>query len=176
MRDRDQLGRRGRGKHQGKGKFQIRSEYKLPKELEGVVRAIFDNKGCENASLQIHKFVPFGYDDEKKKDGLPKPRYDKFGYKIELPPKTLQEYQSFFQVQNKLWEFKGAEIFPEKTKSRLIVGLGDESVYETSIRLHRNYGVPYIPGSALKGITKHIVILKIAEKLQKHDKEKTSLS
>jgi len=53
MRDRDQLGRRGRGKHQGKGKFQIRSEYKLPKELEGVVRAIFDNKGCENASLQI---------------------------------------------------------------------------------------------------------------------------
>jgi len=120
--------------------------------------------------------VPFGYDDEKKKDGLPKPRYDKFGYKIELPPKTLQEYQSFFQVQNKLWEFKGAEIFPEKTKSRLIVGLGDESVYETSIRLHRNYGVPYIPGSALKGITKHIVILKIAEKLQKHDKEKTSLS
>ncbi len=32
-----------------------------------------------------------------------------------------------------------------RTKSRLVVGLGDESVYETSIRLHRNYGVPYIP-------------------------------
>src|SRR5205823_1780838 len=31
-------------------------------------------------------------------------------------------------------------------------GLGDESVLETAISLHRTYGVPYIPGSALKGL------------------------
>src|SRR5260221_1751552 len=37
-------------------------------------------------------------------------------------------------------------------KGRMIVGLGDESVLETSIMLHRTYGVPYIPGSALKGL------------------------
>jgi CRISPR-associated protein Cmr6 len=35
---------------------------------------------------------------------------------------------------------------------RLIVGLGAESVLETSITLHRTYGVPYLPGSALKGL------------------------
>lgn len=33
---------------------------------------------------------------------------------------------------------------------RLAVGRG-ESVLETSVRLHHTYGVPYIPGSALKG-------------------------
>jgi CRISPR-associated protein Cmr6 len=35
---------------------------------------------------------------------------------------------------------------------RMAVGLGAESVLETSIALHRTYGVPYIPGSALKGL------------------------
>ncbi len=38
---------------------------------------------------------------------------------------------------------------------RLVVGLGNPSVYETSITLHHIYGFPYIPGSALKGITSH---------------------
>ena len=35
---------------------------------------------------------------------------------------------------------------------RMAVGLGAESILETSITLHRTYGVPYIPGSALKGL------------------------
>lgn len=39
-----------------------------------------------------------------------------------------------------------------KVLGRMVVGLGAESVLETSIALHRTYGVPYIPGSALKGL------------------------
>lgn len=35
---------------------------------------------------------------------------------------------------------------------RLAVGLGAEGVLENAIALHRTYGVPYIPGSALKGL------------------------
>jgi CRISPR-associated protein Cmr6 len=42
---------------------------------------------------------------------------------------------------------------------RVIVGLGAESVLETSIRLHRIYGFPIIPGSALKGMTRAYVKL-----------------
>lgn len=38
---------------------------------------------------------------------------------------------------------------------RLAIGLGNESVYETSITLHHIYGIPYIPASAIKGITHH---------------------
>lgn len=37
-------------------------------------------------------------------------------------------------------------------EGRMAVGLGNESVLETSVTLHRTYGVPYIPGSALKGL------------------------
>ncbi len=41
---------------------------------------------------------------------------------------------------------------------RLIVGLGNESVYETSITLHHIYGIPYIPGQAIKGVVRSWVI------------------
>lgn len=39
-----------------------------------------------------------------------------------------------------------------KVEGRMSIGLGGEGVIETAITLHRTYGVPYIPGSALKGL------------------------
>jgi len=40
-------------------------------------------------------------------------------------------------------------------RGRLIVGLGGENVLETGITLHHTYGIPVIPGSALKGLAAH---------------------
>jgi CRISPR-associated protein Cmr6 len=37
-------------------------------------------------------------------------------------------------------------------RSRMAVGLSAESILETSLSLHRTYGLPYIPGSGLKGL------------------------
>ncbi len=39
----------------------------------------------------------------------------------------------------------------KKFSYKLVIGLGDPSVTETAITLHHTYGVPYIPGQALKG-------------------------
>lgn len=39
-------------------------------------------------------------------------------------------------------------------RGTLIVGLGGESVLETGITVQRAYGMPYIPGSALKGLAR----------------------
>jgi CRISPR-associated protein Cmr6 len=44
--------------------------------------------------------------------------------------------------------------------TRLVVGLGAASVYETAIQLHHLYGFPYIPSTALKGITRHYIIME----------------
>ncbi len=41
------------------------------------------------------------------------------------------------------------------TTGRLVVGLGSENVLEAGLRLHHTYGVPIIPGSALKGLASH---------------------
>ena len=42
-----------------------------------------------------------------------------------------------------------------ETQGRLIIGLGTENVLETGIRLHHTYGLPILPGSALKGLAAH---------------------
>jgi len=62
------------------------------------------------------------------------------------------EYDWFF----KNWESYLREMDPAcrkaKVGNRLAIGLGSEGVLETSVTLHRTYGVPYVPGSALKGL------------------------
>jgi len=40
-------------------------------------------------------------------------------------------------------------------KDRLFIGLGNESVLEFGLSLHPTYGMPRIPGSALKGVCAH---------------------
>jgi len=54
---------------------------------------------------------------------------------------------------------------------RLVIGLGASHPQETSVTLHHIYGIPYIPGSAVKGITRHWAVLKFAEEKAKRDKE-----
>jgi len=48
-----------------------------------------------------------------------------------------------------------ADLATPERDSRLIVGLGSENVLETGIQLHHTYGMPIIPGSALKGLAAH---------------------
>src|SRR6266700_2237295 len=40
---------------------------------------------------------------------------------------------------------------------RMAIGLGGETVLETDLTLHHLYGIPFIPGSALKGLTRAYV-------------------
>jgi len=61
-------------------------------------------------------------------------------------------YAAFFAGWQQALQEAGAETKVAKCLGRMIVGLGNESVIETSITLHRTYGVPFIPGSALKGL------------------------
>ncbi len=57
--------------------------------------------------------------------------------------------------------YSGYEIrsFESALSFRMIIGLGGSHPQETSMTLHHIYGIPYIPGSALKGVTRHWVIL-----------------
>ncbi len=64
-------------------------------------------------------------------------------------------YKMFFDRWAKSLDAAGAISQIAKAQGRLAIGLGGESVLETAITLHRTYGVPYIPGSALKGLAAH---------------------
>lgn len=62
--------------------------------------------------------------------------------------------QAFEHWQKTILALPGVRAQPFMVTTRLIVGLGSESVRETGITLLKPYGVPYIPGSALKGLTR----------------------
>lgn len=78
---------------------------------------------------------------------------------------TNQEnfYQRFLDKFKIAIVSQNSKIFEAKTSSRLLIGLGASSILENSISLHPIYGVPYIPGSSLKGAFRdyyiHFVIL-----------------
>lgn len=50
-------------------------------------------------------------------------------------------------------------LFAAKAISPVAVGLGNESVREVGLTIHRTYGMPFIPGSALKGLCRRGALL-----------------
>jgi CRISPR-associated protein Cmr6 len=80
-------------------------------------------------------------------------------------------YRSYFDYWQKVLTSEyDAQTHRAQVKGRMIVGLGSESVLETSISLHRTYGVPYIPGSALKGLAANYARLRLGEDWKKGGK------
>ena len=59
--------------------------------------------------------------------------------------------------------------FELRPEWRLIVGLGGASVLETSLSLHRIYGLPTIPGSAIKGMTRAYAELVLRDRGEASD-------
>jgi len=86
--------------------------------------------------------------------------------KLSVPFKTLsrKHYESYKQrVDNLLKDLRQmgySVVHAEPSLNwRLLVNLGSSSVYETSLLIHRNYSIPFIPGSAVKGVTNHHTIM-----------------
>ncbi len=98
-----------------------------------------------NAGLWLDKYIQ-SQDRESKAS---RPRLIKEVAGIREPK---QEYAAFLVRWQRALTDIGARCRKAKALERVIVGLGSESVLETSVTLHRTYGVPYIPGSALKGL------------------------
>ena len=70
----------------------------------------------------------------------------------EIYSKAFKRRQSHFKVSVKQ---KHSLVETLNVKSRIVVGLGNESPIETGVTLNHTYGVPMIPGSALKGLSAH---------------------
>lgn len=70
------------------------------------------------------------------------------------PVAAKEMYQRAFDLFNKSLP---KDCVNEQVKfiGRGVIGLGIETPMETGLALHHTYGVPYIPGSALKGLASH---------------------
>jgi CRISPR-associated protein Cmr6 len=67
-------------------------------------------------------------------------------------------YKNFYKKWEKTLKESKAVTRKATTQGRLAINLGSETTLETSIAMHHTYGVPYIPGSALKGLSAHYAI------------------
>jgi|YNPMSStandDraft_2_1061718.scaffolds.fasta_scaffold10291_2 CRISPR-associated protein Cmr6 len=80
----------------------------------------------------------------------------------------IRKKQIFLQLQK---EGYNLENFSLSLSWRLIIGLGASHPQETSMTLHHIYGIPYIPGSAIKGVTRHWAVFKFAEEISKRERK-----
>lgn len=101
----------------------------------------------------LKKHAVKGQSSTGKDEDEPRQKHVKETASIAMPA----IYKHFFdQWKESLAAFDGdgyqVQTKVATTLGRLSVGLGNEGVIETSITLHHTYGVPYIPGSALKGL------------------------
>jgi CRISPR-associated protein Cmr6 len=64
------------------------------------------------------------------------------------------DYESWFEHR---WQktIGRAVQGPVEAKTRLLVGAGDPSAVDVGLRVHHTWGVPFIPGSSLKGLLSH---------------------
>lgn len=60
---------------------------------------------------------------------------------------------------------EGTARFKAALQGRMVIGLGGKGAMEFGITLHRVTGLPYIPGSALKGLTRSYFLIRLAEQL-----------
>jgi len=101
-----------------------------------------------HAGLWLDKFL--SEQTEQGAENVYKPHFEA-ATKIQVSP----FYRRFFEGWEQMLKDAGAVTVKAKTLGRLVVGLGADSVLENAITLHRTYGAPVIPGSALKGLAAH---------------------
>lgn len=136
--------------------------FKHAKDLPDIQKTL--PKGEINVGLIIDKYSPWKQNnriEETKIDFIvdilnnsqkKKKRKSSKKFPLDLYPNYFKRYKDML---NRLCN-GGYYIhnFSATLRWRLAINLGDESIYETSISLHRNYSIPIIPGSAVKGCTR----------------------
>ncbi len=130
----------------------------LPKDTQDIIEI----NSIDNFNLRFNKAAQFTGEkfeffktDKGKVVFNVQPNYSKID--IEAIRKRYKDNISKLCI-----EIKSIMLKPDW---HLIVGLGNESVYETSMTLHHIYGIPYIPGSAIKGVTRNGYINNIYDEI-----------
>jgi CRISPR-associated protein Cmr6 len=112
----------------------------LPKDLQGIE--------IDNLALKINRFplMELKNNDEVK-------FHFQDSYCVEYDQNKIDDYYS--AIKKLPLNFSTLPDF--KTSYRLVIG-GEATVYETSMRLHHIYGIPYIPASGIKGVVRSYII------------------
>lgn len=128
----------------------------LPKR--NVILQNTSPQSSTHAGLWLDKYLK-GDGDEARKNLV-----NQIAQTTKPQDKKDEVYFLFYDGWKQALLDNGATFKEAKTTGRMAINLGAESVLETSIALHRTYGTPFIPGSALKGLAANYTRNKLDEK------------
>jgi len=129
------------------------------KKMEKRIDWKYKSKYVVNPTLAFNKLSPFSKEDQNK---------DKYlSWIVTLcASKEIKEIQNLLKKRSEKqieemerlgWK---SQEFAGQVNGRMIIGLGAIHPQETSMTFHHTYGIPYIPGTAIKGVTRHWVIFE----------------
>ncbi len=136
---------------------QNRFETLLPKDTLDLIHP----SQIDNFFLKLNKAVKFEINKNFSKRNFVFFKKDRDNIKLKFNVKFSEEFvQNIARRHHNLIKKLGLELYTQELSPewRMVIGLGDSSVYETSITLHHIYGIPYIPGSAIKGVFRNYII------------------
>src|SRR5579885_405317 len=122
-------------------------QYAVPQATARLVEQF--GARCQNLGLLLDKFVP--------EEAIGESKLQAAWFKERLLPNQRQNaplWEARYQRWLALTRAAGAVPFQAKLAWRMVVGLGERTVLETSVTLDHLTGLPIIPGSALKGLTR----------------------
>lgn len=157
--DREQ---RGGSRNAQQGSSQL--TYLLPQDSARIVGSQISE--CRNLSLILARYIPQQVVENsdvantrnvKWRDQWLKEQCRRFVV-------TDSQLKKHIESTHRRWKLtiSDAARFEVRSLGRLVVGLGGESVLETSLTLQFITGLPIIPGSALKGLCRHYALFTIA--------------
>ncbi len=112
-------------------------------------------KQCQHAGLMLER----GFDkwDTENYNAQKKEFYDKL---VQIDSGNL--YQSAYCRWQKHLKQNNCKSMEATLDGRLYLSLGEANPLESAVTLHHTYGVPFIPGSAVKGVLHHTLLERYA--------------
>lgn len=163
---------RNRGGREQRGRNQITQQgssqltYLLPQDSAQVVASRISE--CRNLSLILARYIPQQVVENSDVPNTKNVKCRDKWLKERCQRLTDSELKKHIESTHRRWKLttSSAERFEARSLGRLVVGLGGESVLETSLTLQFITGLPIIPGSALKGLCRHYALFTIAAELE----------
>ena len=81
--------------------------------------------------------------------------------KLPVPEVYQAAYQRWYELILQACTRREAALWAGQVEGRLFIGTGGVSPLEAAVTLHHTYGTPFIPGSALKGLTRAYALERI---------------
>ncbi|MEO1941346.1 MAG: type III-B CRISPR module RAMP protein Cmr6 [Campylobacterales bacterium] len=134
----------------------LKREFGVKWRLPTDTAKLIDQRGgiVDNFYLKLNKYFLKNRDGDGFNYGSFKEiRFDRSN-QLEVFKRIDDYFASLSSLYSDLFNFS------MEVSTKLIIGIGSPSVYETGLTLHPIYGLPYIPGSTIKGAFRSYLLKK----------------